>query len=168
MEGMVGFRTDRLTGTKKGGVTTYVKENLASLTEVALSNSTDFVEILALVIKPLHLVLVNIYRPPACPTPDFNNTINILESQLNNMSAPLPRIVITGVFNLPHVDWQRRIIPGGSREDHTQAELLFTLADSWCLNHYITTPTRGKHMLDLFWSNNDELVHDQSLEDTLM
>lgn len=54
MDGMVGFRTDRLMGRKKGGVTTNVRENLASLTEVTLSYSTGFVEILALVIKPLY------------------------------------------------------------------------------------------------------------------
>ncbi|KAK4314261.1 hypothetical protein Pmani_014415 [Petrolisthes manimaculis] len=91
MKNLQPNRVDRI-GRKKGGVITYVMDKFASLTEVLLGESNSFVEVLALHITPLNLVLVNLYRPPACENEYFRPIITKLDALLENLSSPMPEL----------------------------------------------------------------------------
>ena len=47
-----------------------------------------------------------------------------------------------------------------------QADALFNLATDLCLNQHITTPIRGKNILDIVMTNDDKLIHDYTVEKT--
>ena len=157
------FRSDR-NNTIKGGVITYIKDELAPLTEVLTTSSIANTEMLVLQIKRLDLILVTIYRPPACT--DFKPTVDHLRITLENLPPPLPTILITGDFNLPIIHWSSDTIYGGSSSDRSQAELLLTLAEDFCLKQIIETPTRLNNILDLFFTNNEHIIHDHLIYPT--
>lgn len=168
MRNLVPFRMDR-NNRKKGGVITYVLEKFASQTKVLMGESNSFVEVLALHIAPLNLVLVNLYRPPGCEVTQFQPVITKLNSVLESLSNPMPELVVVGDFNLPHVCWQKlKTTHGGTNQDKIQAELLFTFTEQWCLNQIIDAPTRGTNILDLIFTNNDELIHGLNIEKNIL
>ncbi|KAK4327854.1 hypothetical protein Pmani_001703 [Petrolisthes manimaculis] len=133
-------------------------EEFASLTEVLLGESNYFVEVLALHITPLNLVLVNLYRPPACENEYFRPIITKLDAVLENLSSPMPELVMVVDFNLPHVSWSdMRTVHGGTEQDKFQAELLFKFAEKWTNNSSQTVePTINPDITfkDLNFSSN--------------
>jgi hypothetical protein len=166
---MTIFRCDR-ESTKKGGVVIYVNNKFAASTEVILSSSTGLVEMLVLKITRLNLILVTIYRPPRCPINDFSMAFTELERILNEQQAPTPNIIITGDFNFPNICWeseQMQNVQGVSRDDRSQADKIFYLISSHCLYQHVNKPTREENILDLFFTNNDELVNDIEIIPTI-
>jgi hypothetical protein len=157
IEGMTPFRCDRKQQ-KKGGVIIYVKDKFAALSEVLLSETSGLTEILAINIRPFNLLLVTLYRPPRCSISDFLTVISKLRSKFEDLESPTPNIILTGDFNLPNVCWSTESIYGGTTDDRKQAEYIFSLTNSWCLNQKIKEPTREKNILDLFWVNNEEII----------
>ena len=157
------FRSDR-NNTIKGGVITYIKDEFSPYTEVLITSSIANTEMLALQNKHLDLILITIYRPPACT--NFKSTVDLLRNTLENIPSPLPTILITGDFNLPTMNWASDTIYGGSSSDRSQAELLFNLAEDYCLNQIIETPTRLNNILDLFFTNNEHIIHDYLVHPT--
>ncbi len=65
------FRTDRSNHRKKGGVISYIHNQVASNTQVLLSESNAYTEAQVLCMQNIDTVVVNIYRPPACPPNNF-------------------------------------------------------------------------------------------------
>ncbi|KAK3888613.1 hypothetical protein Pcinc_007339 [Petrolisthes cinctipes] len=101
--GYTSFRTDR-TNTTKGGIITYLKDELAPYSEVILSSSTSNIEAQVLHIKRLDLILITIYRHPACT--DFKTTLENIRTVLDKIPPPSPTIFITGDFNFPNITGQ--------------------------------------------------------------
>ena len=76
---------------------------------------------------------------------------------------------MAGDFNLPHVSWpEMKTVHGGTEQDKFQAELLFSFAEQWCLSQIVDSPTRGKNILDLVFTNNDEFVHNIEINETII
>ena len=159
MQGFDIYRSDRSEGRRKGGVATYVKENGAGCVEVLAKFSNYFVEVLALHIRALNLVLVNIYRPPKCEPVKFKECLNMLSGIIEGLKAPLPEIVMTGDLNLPHMDWRTlQVTACAPAEENRHADLLREFMIEWSLNQYVACPTREKNILDVILCNNEHMV----------
>lgn len=162
------FRTDRANRRKKGGIITYLKDTIYPYTKVILSFSNSVSEVQMLNIEHLNLVFIVIYRPPECTQNYFIPILALIKDKINEMSASLPNIILTGDFNFPIIDWETEVVQGGSTDAQLQAAALLDLAENYCMNQYIRVPTRGKNILDLFFTNNEELVHEYTVDPTTM
>lgn len=155
------IRTDR-TNRKKGGVITYIREELTPETQVLFSNSNTYTEAQLIYIKKLDLIFTIIYRPPDCPIEAFLETINAIRALLDTFT-PQPTLIITGDFNLPIIDWSTDSINGGSSSDRSQALHLQSFVQDFFLTQVITTPTRQNNILDLFFTNNEDLIYNHDV-----
>lgn len=84
----------------------------------------------------------------------------MIRNTINEITAPLPNIILTGDLNFPIINWDTESVHGGSTDVQLQAVALLELAGEYCMNQYIRAPTRGKNILDLFFTNNEELIHE--------
>ena len=155
------IRTDRI-NRKKGGIITYIREELTPDTQVLLSTSNSYTEAQVIYIKKLDLIFAVIYRPPDCPIQAFLEVINNIRSLLDKFT-PEPKLIITGDFNLPIIDWSTDSINGGSHSDRSQALHLQSFVQDFFLTQIITTPTRQKNILDLVLINDDDLIHNHDV-----
>ena len=55
-------------------------------------------------IASLSMMLVSSYRPPACDFSKFKEVLVLLSEKIQHI-ADSWSVVITGDFNLPHIDW---------------------------------------------------------------
>ena len=165
------IRADRLEGMKKGGVAVYVKKDLIKQTKVLKRESNGEVEHLLLYFSKWKLALSTIYRPPYCTTINFANMIKTIEQELLNLGNPEPNIIILGDFNLPIIRWNESkgtVVYGGSTADRQQSNLLLSFMDRFLLKQMMNAPTRGRNILDLAMTNNDEIFSNINVEDTVM
>ena len=160
MEGYVLYRADRVAGRKKGGVAIYIKDHFSIGVQQLHAASDGFVESLVLYLGELRAVVVAMYRPPRCPQNSFENAVTQMKEKIDQITGPMPNVIIMGDFNLPDVEWTSRTVCGGLREEREQAHVLFKFMDEYCLNQEVDVPTRGENILDLLITNNDELVND--------
>ena len=168
MEGYTIFRTDRTLGRSKGGVAMYVREDLASETVVLASSSDGTVEYLLLWVEKLNLTMGIIYRPPSSPLSSFENAMKDIKAKINELGSPLPNIVLMGDFNFPSMMWGSGRIYGGSREYRSQGECLSRFMETFMLEQYILEPTRKDTILDLFLTNNPDIVKTIDVSNTIM
>ena len=76
---------------------------------------------------------------------------------------------MVGDFNFPNIDWSSLSVnPGaGGSADSTQSSLLLlNFMSKHFLNQYVSSPTRGNNILDLFLTNNEYLVTNISSNST--
>ena len=65
------------------------------------------------------------------------------------------------------IDWRTLAVrPGGSSETSRSAEMMLDFMEDHLLNQQILLPTRGNNVLDLLFTNNDQLVCHFSSEET--
>ncbi|KAK3864103.1 hypothetical protein Pcinc_030186 [Petrolisthes cinctipes] len=95
--------------------------------------------------------------PPACT--DFKTTLENIRTVLDKIPPPSPTIFITGDFNFPTINWANDTINGGTSADKSQARLLLTFIEDYCLTQIIHSPTRLNNILDLFLTN-EHIIHD--------
>ena len=164
----VMFRADRANRRKKGGVVIYVRTDLAGSWEVMLTGSDRRVEYMVLHNRRLNLVLGGIYRPPSCKLDYLNNVLCNIRNAVDQIGTPEPTILLTGDFNLPIIRWDSMTIEGGSDSRRRQAESLMSFASDLNLEQVIDVPTRENNVLDLVFINNDQLINDLKVEDTIM
>lgn len=166
MENYTLFRTDRTSNRKKGGVITYIHNHVAALSEILISTSNSYTEAHAIFIKGIDTILINIYRPPACPTNKFLEPISQIKNILQNLQGPMPTILLTGDLNFPMINWVTESVYGGTEEVRVQAKALLHFAEELCLTQIISSPTRKSNILDIVMTNNDELVHEYCVDET--
>ena len=169
IEPFIPFRTDRANKRRKGGVINYIREEFASDTSITLSISNEYTEVLLLHIKSQNLLFGTVYRPPDCPTHKFVDSLKILTEKINEFGSPTPNIVITGDFNFPIINWaEEKIEAGGSLVQQEQAAALLNLVNKLCLEQSIIDPTREANTLDIFLTNNDQLLHSILVADSAL
>ena len=166
------FRSDRK-HRKNGGVITYVRKDLVVKNEFSHSNS--YCESLALHIPELNLCLINLYRPPNCPTIHYQETLNLLSNFLltiEGKSGIAPIILLTSDMNLPFIkDWRRPALEAfcakvanqeGSNkttaDDKKQAKLLIDFAEEHFMVQYMDQSTRLENILSLVFSSDSNLI----------
>ena len=101
------FRADR-EQRKNGGVISYIRQDLGVRNQFSHSNS--YCVSVAQYIPDLNLCLINLCRPPNCPTIKFEETLDFLDKFLLGLEGEQgsPTILCTGDMNLPFVkDWSR-------------------------------------------------------------
>ena len=78
MKNYIGFRADRTLGRKNGGVITYIKATEAVDAEQLIKKSSSYVEYQLIHMKKRNIVIINVYRPPDCPTEKIISSLNEL------------------------------------------------------------------------------------------
>ena len=80
----------------------------------------------------------------------------------------MPNIIVLGDFNFPIIDWDTGIVSGGTIEMQNQANSQFNFMGHLMLEQMIHESTRGDNILDLFMTNNIDLVQSVQIKDTEM
>ena len=127
---------------KKRGVITYIKATEVVDAEQLIAKSNLYVEYQLIHMQKRNIVIINVYRPPDCPTEKFICPLNELRTKL------MPNIIFTGDLNFPIMetaDWQMETADGGTHENQVQANAFLQFAHEQCLQQYIEEPT---------WKNN--------------
>ena len=160
------YRSDRQGGRTHGGCGVYCRDNLTVREREKYSN--NFCESQVLEFKELDLILVNIYRPPNSPFQLFQDTLNKVQEAINEVSEKdmkaAKTLMVTGDYNFPFISWPSKQIYSREQEpeqmssEKRQAKLLLHWAEENFMEQVIQTPTRGKNILDLVFTNTSELV----------
>ena len=77
MKNYIGFSADRTLGRKNGGVITYIKATEALDAEQLIAKSNSYVEYQLIHLKKRNIVIINVYRPPDCPTEKILSLLSI-------------------------------------------------------------------------------------------
>ena len=164
IEGYSLYRTDRGPEKTHGGCAIYLRNDLIG--HLVDSHSNSICETLVVKVKSLNLLLICVYRPPKCPVSKFCEALEVCQKAINEVSEKDPKvkdILQFGDYNLPCIEWPSRRIYAknveNKSEEKQQAEILVKYADENFLENYIYTPTRGKNILDLVFSNNHLLIN---------
>ena len=166
MEGYDLIRGDRKERSH-GGVAIYTSSNIISETLLTFSNTVC--ELVIMKLPQINHILVTIYRPPDTNCTEFREMINTLLTTLRVLDSPLPDISIFGDFNFPNVKWpEGEILPGNTRDEQNQINPLSQLCEEFYLEQKILHPTREKNILDLVFTNNEEIIHHYDITKTIM
>ena len=146
------YRKDR-SGSHHGGVAVLAHRNLC-VAEVVIDDAFDRLEILCvdlLLVKDRLRFLV-IYRPP------YNDAVacgyvDLLVTCLEKYSSTEHTNFILGDFNCPRIDWENAYSPG----DHINARI-FDFMSSRGYSQFIDFATRGENILDLIFSDDDQII----------
>ena len=166
LEGYETYRADRVNDRKKGGVVIYTRSDVAKHTELLVANSNGEVEYVIIYIKNWKILLATVYRPPRCSTENMTQVTKAIEDEAGKLGAPDPTIVINGDFNLPNIKWDETTIYGGTNADRLQANSLFTMMENLTLKQIVRLPTRQNNILDIYLTNDEDLISDIRAEDT--
>ncbi|XP_076039464.1 uncharacterized protein LOC143024537 [Oratosquilla oratoria] len=168
ISGFQQFRGDRLAGRKKGGVIVYVRDDWSRHTKMLVAGSDGETEYVVLYIERLKTIIITVYRAPGCSQQSFLNFNDCITEEIRRLGPPEPTIIINGDFNLPIIKWDTMTIYGGTAVDRLHSTTLVNLANEFLLKQLINEPTRGENILDLVFTNNEELVNTIDIEDTIL
>ena len=113
------------------------------------------------------LAIACVYRSPNSTVNNSNNLNALLKNISDKYNANL---IILGDFNYPKIDWVH--YSTNSSINDPNYKFLETTRDCFFSKKYMKSSTRGKNshnpsLLDLVMSNNDDLIDNVSLFDTL-
>ena len=182
VEGYTSFRQDRnrprksRRGRDSGGVLIYLREDLAGTAEYILNFSNGVVEALGIYIKEENMVLIAVYRQPddvignhRSTSSEFRQALDAIKDALTHLPTPIPDIVLSGDFNLPHAKWKDGpVLPGASREEKVMIQDLLNVTNEHFLFQNILEATRGGNTLDLCFINNPTFIHSYKCQETTM
>ena len=178
------FRQDRPTRSKSkgrhvGGVALYLLESWAPDAVPVLQFSNDAVDILCVHIPTKNIIVSVVYRQPDDSKHDHPSTnkelseaLAKLNSFLSDLPSPTPDIIIMGDMNLPHVvpeTWKHGITKSGISSKETEMiESIQETVDEFLLEQLVDQPTHEDgNMLDLFFTNNPDILHSISCNETI-
>jgi hypothetical protein len=173
VEGYSLFRQDRLRsrrrrGRDSGGVAIYLREDLAVDAEPVLNYSSGVVEVLGIYSKSKKLLVFAVYRQPddivggnRSTAMEFKQALCKIREVITSHIDPMPDIILTGDFNLPHAIWPEGTTgPGSSRDEREMMSDLMDLAGEFFLQQQIKQPTHKRgNILDLLFTNNVHFLH---------
>ena len=140
-----------------GGVLLYSHE------DIPITNCESFddsiCQAMFTIFDTIKMCVATIYRPPNASHGSFNGVLKFLRNCISDLNDDSFQICIMGDFNFPSIDWQScTVAPGGSSEISESASALLSFMSDHLMNQYVTSPTRGDNILDLFFTNDDQLV----------
>ena len=171
LPGYALLRSDRV-GRQRGGVCLLLREELTG--EVLGTFSNGVCDLLVVRVHQLNTVVAVLYRPPDTTLKEFQAALSWLDEVLLDLSAPTPTIALMGDFNFPAsvVTWPGEngaLLPRVAA--HRQAESagpqvwqqcrkLCQLMANHNLVQTVDQATHGCEILDLIWTNNEDLISD--------
>lgn len=162
------YRSDRREGTRGGGVVVYVRNDFAESCGAVETGFSGNVEYLHFYIKSINAIFITIYKPPECQTTDFKTVLMNASDYIDKFATPIPNIIMMGDFNVPSVNWESMVADGTSRSAavHRQERELIVFAEKYCLEQIVTRPTRENNILDLFFTNNIDMLYQYDVCDS--
>ena len=149
------YRQDRVKR-HGGGVLLYIHNTLPVTTSYSFEDS--ICEAVICYVKSTNSIFISIYRPPDAPTQSFENMLNFTETSINNLTDEFqPDIHLMGDFNLPEMSWNQENT-NSKLYFSKSAKLLKNFMEDHLLSNYVDKPTRKNNILDLFISNNSNLI----------
>ena len=148
-----------------GGVLLYVHNTLPISDTLCYDDGTC--EAVVCSVKSIKTKIASIYRPPNADAKSFENLLRFLDDALTDKNDPgrFNDIIIAGDFNLPNIDWKVSHIHSENKLSSSCENQLLCFMENHFLSQYVTEPTRGKNILDLFLTNNANLVLYSTAED---
>jgi len=105
------------------------------------------------------ICITNIYRPPNATAESFAALLQFLRKNIEAINDDSFQVNVVGDFNLPCIDWESLAVCSGSTSvTAASASALLGFMSDYLLNQYVSAPTRGNNILDLFITNVDNLV----------
>ena len=180
INGYTLFRSDRKRkkrsnrGRDSGGVACYIRNDLATSFDILSDFSNSVIESLCLFSRAENLIIILMYRQPddsshgnPSALPQFSEAINSIKKTLHSLNNPLPDIIMGGDFNLPGVDWELNDMTKGSTIKN-MACIMSDMMNEFLLKQYVKQSThKDGNILDLFFTNNETLVHDLQIDKPL-
>ena len=154
--GYVVSRSDRGKRTG-GGVLLYSHQNLP----VSECESFDdgVCEAVFCRFDTIKTCVVVVYRPPNATASSFSSLLSFTSACIKSVDDDSYDIIVMGDFNLPAIDWETNLVKSGGSSDFIQScNILLKFNSDNFLNQYVSCPTRGNNVLDLFLTNNSRLV----------
>ena len=152
-------RQDRI-NRERGGVLLYVHNQLPTSDIETFDDGTCESVICSL--KSINTIMVSLYRPPNTPAHSFQGMLNFLQQYISKATqASCNRhydLIITGDFNLPNLTWHQNNYSADSSKPTESEDILIHFMEENLLCQYISQPTRHRNILDLFLTNNPNLV----------
>ena len=164
---------------KGGGAIIYINNNLTY--QILISISDEMCSLVGVYINELNLIVFVVYRPP----PDYNSNyhgeilrksfkttvIDNIYKVMDNYTAPVPDVILTGDFNFPKAVWKHGIgeAKANSRSEKESLELLINVASHLNLLQKVTFSTRKSksgngNILELIFTNNHDLITNMYIE----
>ena len=104
--------------------------------------------------------LINVYRPPKTPLNKFSEAVSYIKQCIEATPDHWTKI-ICGDFNFPNINWDdNSIISELTRECNDSATLFLKFMGDTFLSQYVNTPTCKGNILDLFITNDCNIVHE--------
>ena len=128
-----------------------------------MAGSIGCIEYQVICIEKIDLTLVTIYRPPTAKSDDFRQVIQEIKTIIQNTN-PEPRLAVTGDLNFPTLNWDLQTIGACSTETRLQAQTLLDFFEDKFLEQYVEEATRANNILDIFATNDSEIVLSTSVE----
>ena len=156
ISGYTLYRKDRL-NRSHGGVAIYVNDNIVSHHKSSFSNGVcEYISVL-LNINNKNIELSSLYRPPDTNYAEFDEVVCFIldEVKLHPMDC-----ILLGDFNFPNINWKESSVSNLLFADYSgqQALKLKELTDKLFMTQFINRPTRKMNILDLLYTNNQNLI----------
>ena len=164
MSGYQHFRADRV-GARKGGVIVYMRNDIAKQSRLLSSGSRNCHEWLTLLLHDIDVMISIVYRPPVGDVSSLRNILSIIEKDINDQENSDLSLCICGDFNLPSIRWDILETQRGGHHSG-QAEVFVEFVKNRCMEQYVCGPTRGNNTLDLFLTDNPDIVKDITIQDS--
>ena len=160
----------------KGGVVTYVNENVEAI-EIK-KDSIGGCELLITDIKEINVINILVYRPPRTDKTAFEKVIKEIEATLEEMENRQENrtVYMSGDFNFPFITWKRDLEDdhrweekkecNSGTQEKEQFEMLNELSNKYQLTQIVREETRGKNILDLIYTNETKTVNEVTIMKT--
>ena len=156
-------RRDR-TGKKGGGIILCVKKSLNSIF-LKKGSKSECIFVKLVVPKKPPIILGCAYRAPDLSLDQCEDLVNEISEIKNKYNKS--HFWLAGDFNLPSIDWETNSIKKTKQKKKKQKNYQYSLSvnnlflemsQTLGLKQIVSEPTRGKNILDLFFTNNTELI----------
>ena len=100
-----------------------------------------------------------LYRPPSARKESFDRLLKFVESCVAEEADDTYQLIVTGDLNFPFINWENMALERGAKtEDQQSANAFLNITNRLLMTQYVTKPTRGNNILDIFSTNNENLV----------
>ena len=154
--GFTVYRRDRIG--QKGGAVIILVRSLSSEEKSEFNSDCENLWVQLNLVGSISVLIGTYYKPH-----EFDqHSLDELSKSLDMVKQTSSNIWLMGDFNLPKVDWQNSTPTPDCQFPTFYRECLEVFNDC-LLEQTVTSPIRGKHILDLFFTSNPTLIDSVSI-----